>query len=162
MLLKQSTKNALKCIYLEEKCRNAKLVNIHRIALQIHLNKHSLIKNEACFKYSTSFLSLSLSLKVLVVYSTMESSNRHNPTRERHLIMRTCILSPAFVCVRICAHIVCPCIHPLVGACISVCMHVWVCVVNDDSTPGVPSAGAPREISVNSERADELWPYPLL
>jgi len=131
MLLKQSTKNALKCIYLEEKCRNAKLVNIHRIALQIHLNKHSLIKNEACFKYSTSFLSLSLSLKVLVVYSTMESSNRHNPTREAsdyedmHFI----------TCFCMCAHL-CPycvslytsfslCLYLSVYACMSVCGERW-------------------------------------
>lgn len=78
----------------------------------------------------------------------MESSSSHNETREAsdyERCFQRCLLSPAFVCVR--AHIVCRVelsVYPIVYACISVCMHVRVCVVDDDSTPGVPSAGAPR------------------
>lgn len=69
-------------------------------------------------------------------FSTMESSNSHNKTREAsdyEVFLQRCLLSPAFVCVR--AHILCQCrtecisyslcLYLSVFACPSVCGGWW-------------------------------------
>lgn len=133
--LKAEHQKCIKLYIFRKKNRNTKLVNIHRIALQIHLNKHSLIKNEACFKYSTSFLSLSLfksACGLQGAFSTMESSNSHNPMREASDYERTSPAMPFItcfcMCVCICAHIVWPCITECTSFSLCLYLSVYACM----------------------------------